>query len=114
MTQSHNVEVDGPTQSRATIRFKNWKDEHGLVIRKEKLEQDAKNFRAIAKLLGASQDQQHQTYSQMLMTMADQFQNASCGYDATAEAKPYDKPPEMADKPPPELTSAGGQTKEPA
>ena len=94
MTQSFNVEVDGPTQSRSTIRFKNWKDEHGLVIRKEKLEQDAKNFRAIAKLLGGNQDQEHQTYSQMLMTMADQFQNASCGYDAQAKAEHYDKTPD--------------------
>jgi len=89
----HKVEADGPTQTRATVSFKNWGGEHGLVIRKEKLEQDAKNFRHIAKLLGASADQEHQTHSQMLMTMADQFTNASCGYDATAEAKPYDEKP---------------------
>jgi hypothetical protein len=87
-------DADGPTTSRATVRFKNWGDEHGLMIRKEKLEQDAKNFRAIAKLLGASSDQEHQTYSQMLMTMADQFTNASCGFSAQAEAKPYDKTPD--------------------
>jgi hypothetical protein len=102
MTQSFNVEVDGPTQSRSTIRFKNWKDEHGLVIRSEKLLQDAKNFRRIAKLLSGKEgmtDQEHDTYAQMLMTMADQFQNASCGWDAQAEAKPYDKPPEMAETP---------------
>jgi hypothetical protein len=91
---------EGPLQTRAAVKFKNWSDGYGLVIRKEKLAQDAKNFRAIAKLLGANQDHEHQTYSQMLMTMADQFQNASCGYDPQAEAKPYDKPPEMAEPEP--------------
>ena len=96
MSEAQKFDVDGPTQTRATVTFKNWGDEHGLVIRKEKLEQDAKNFRRIAKLLGTSNDTgESAVMAQMLMTMADQFQNASCGWDATAEAKPYDKPPEM-------------------
>jgi len=94
-------DADGPTSSRSTVTFKNWKeggpDQYGLIIRGDKLLQDAKNFRRIAKLLAGVQgvtDQEHDTMAQMLMTMADQFTNASCGYSAQAEAKPYDKPPE--------------------
>jgi hypothetical protein len=100
MTAPTRIEADGPTQSRATVAFKNWKDEHGLVIRKDKLEQDAKNFRRIAKLLSAGgQDQEHVTFAAWMLTLADQFQNASCGYDAQAQETPYDKPPETAAAP---------------
>ena len=95
MTEAIKLDIDGPTQTRATVTFKNWGDEHGLVIRQEKLQQDAKNFRRIAKLLSASNETgESAIMAQMLMTMADQWQNASCGWDATAEAKSYDKPPE--------------------
>jgi len=87
------IDADGPTQTRATVTFKNWGDEHGLIIRKDKLEQDAKNFRRIAKYLGNA-DPEAATLSQWMMSLADQFTNASCGYSAQAEAKPYDKPPE--------------------
>ena len=89
-------DVDGPTQTRATIAFKNWGDEHGLVIRKEKLLQDAKNFRQIAQLLkngSSSRDQEYVALSTWLTGLSDKFQNAACGYDPKVEPKSYDEKP---------------------
>jgi len=69
-----------------------------LLIGKEELEEFAKSMRRTAKQLGdtdAARD---------LMKLADQFQNASCGYDVNAEPKSYDKPPEAKPAEPPPQT----------
>lgn len=104
-----DIKSDGPLRTRETVTFKNWKGEHGLLIRKEKLEQDAKNFRRIGQLLAAAagQNEEYNTLASWMMTLADQFQNASCGYDPTAEAARYDDDTEEVEEDVEEVSDDG-------